>query len=167
MRSLSAAARSNSRASAAASISLSSSLRYSSVTYCVSSARPTAALEAAWAAASASIPARMPLRIVSGVIPCFWLYASCVLRRRRVSSTARCIESVTRRLAGMLELQIDLEDLRRQSDRLEEHVNRALEKHPDLKERIAQLEKHYDNDVLDTQMTDLKEWLERKRIRLD
>jgi proteasome assembly chaperone (PAC2) family protein len=79
----------------------------------------------------------------------------------------RCIESVTRRLAGMLELQIDLEDLRRQSDRLEEHVNRALEKHPDLKERIAQLEEHYDNDVFDTQMTDLKEWLERKGIRLD
>ena len=79
----------------------------------------------------------------------------------------RCIESVTRRLAGMLEVQLDLEDLRVQSDRLEEHVNKALEEHPELKERIAQLEEHYDNNVFETQMPDLKAWLEQQGIRLD
>ena len=45
--------------------------------YCVSSVRPTAALASAWAAASASMPARIAFLIVSGVMPCSSLYASC------------------------------------------------------------------------------------------
>lgn len=36
-----------------------------------------------------------------------------------------------------------------------------------LAERIQKLEEDYDNEVFDTQMTDLKDWLEQQGIRLD
>ena len=79
----------------------------------------------------------------------------------------RCIESVTRRLAGILGLRVDLDDLRALSDRLEEKLNEAMEKRPELAERIHELEADYDNEVFDTQMDDLKDWLQQQGIRLD
>ena len=78
----------------------------------------------------------------------------------------RCIEAVTRRLAAALDLKIDLSDLLALGERFEEQLNRVLEQHPDLKERLVQLEENYDNEVFD-QMGDLKDWLEQKGIRLD
>ncbi|KPK84943.1 MAG: hypothetical protein AMJ81_04500 [Phycisphaerae bacterium SM23_33] len=79
----------------------------------------------------------------------------------------RCIEAMTRRLAGILNLHIELDDLRALADRLEERLNEAVQAHPELLERIQKLEEDYDNEVFDTQMGDLKDWLERKGIRLD
>jgi len=79
----------------------------------------------------------------------------------------RCIETVVRWLAGALGLQLNLDDLRRHADRLEERLNEAVAKHPELLERIGKLEEDYDNEVFDTQMGDLKDWLEQKGIRLD
>ena len=58
------------------SISASSSARYSSV-MSVASSRPTALRASAWAWISSSIPRRIALTIVSGVMPCSALYASC------------------------------------------------------------------------------------------
>lgn len=79
----------------------------------------------------------------------------------------RCIEAVTRRIARILNIQIDLDDLRKLGDRLEERLDEVLQGHGELLERIHQLEENYDNDVFDTQMGDLKEWLEQQGIRLD
>jgi len=79
----------------------------------------------------------------------------------------RCIEAVTRQLAAMLNLQINLDDLRAMGDQLEEHLNEIVEQHPELLKRIRKLEEDYDNDVFDTEMGDLKEWLEQQGIRLD
>jgi len=79
----------------------------------------------------------------------------------------RCIEAVTRQLAAMLNLQIDLDDLRAMSDTLEERLNEIVKQHPQLLERIRKLEEDYDNDVFDTEMGDLKEWLVQQGIRLD
>ncbi len=79
----------------------------------------------------------------------------------------RCIEAVTRWLARILNIQIDLDDLRGLGDRLEERLDEVLQGHGELLERIHQLEENYDNDVFDTQMGDLKEWLEQQGIRLD
>ena len=79
----------------------------------------------------------------------------------------RCIEAVTRQVAGILDLQIDLDDLRRLGDRMEEGLNEIIEDRPELLERIHNLEHDYDNDVFDTQMGDLKTWLEQQGIRVD
>jgi predicted ATP-grasp superfamily ATP-dependent carboligase len=79
----------------------------------------------------------------------------------------RCIEAVTRHLAGILNLQIDLDDLRRLADRLEEKLNEAIDQRPELAERIRGLEADYDSEIFDTQMGDLRDWLEQQGIRLD
>ena len=79
----------------------------------------------------------------------------------------RCIAAVIRWLAGTLNLQINLDDLRDLGDRLEQRLDEILEEHPDLRDRIQGLEKDYDNEVFDTQMGDLKDWLQQKGIRLD
>ena len=78
-----------------------------------------------------------------------------------------CIEAVTRKLAAILGLQIDLDDLRVVSDDLKKRLNDIVEKQPELAERIRKLEQDYDNEVFDTQMGDLKDWLEQQGIRLD
>lgn len=79
----------------------------------------------------------------------------------------KCIETVVRRLAAILDLKVDLDPLRSISDAWEKRVNRALESQQDLTEYIRKLEADYDNEVFDTQMDDLKEWLQQRGIRLD
>jgi len=79
----------------------------------------------------------------------------------------RCIEAMTRRLAGMLNLPIRLDELRALSDQLEQRLDEVVAERPELSERIRSLEEDYDSEVFDTQMDDLKEWLEAQGIRLD
>ena len=79
----------------------------------------------------------------------------------------RCIEAVTRQVAGILNLQVNLDDLRTLGDRMEEGLSEIIEDRPELLERIHNLEHDYDNDVFDTQMGDLKTWLEQQGIRMD
>jgi len=80
---------------------------------------------------------------------------------------ARCIEAVARKLAAMLDLQIDLDDLRVISDELEKKLNEIVEQRPELAEHITKLEEDYDKEVFDSQMGDLKDWLEDQGIRVD
>jgi predicted ATP-grasp superfamily ATP-dependent carboligase len=79
----------------------------------------------------------------------------------------RCIEAMTRQLAAMLDLRVNLDDLRALGDELEERLNKIVAEHPELLERIRKLEEDYDNEVFDTQMGDLKDWLQQQGIRLD
>ena len=79
----------------------------------------------------------------------------------------KCIESMMRKLTGILGLPIDLEALRTLSDQLEKRLNKIIEQRPELVEHIRKLEEDYDNEVFDTQMGDLKEYLEQQGIRLD
>ncbi|MHC4758882.1 MAG: hypothetical protein ACYTE8_09505 [Planctomycetota bacterium] len=46
-------------------------------------------------------------------------------------------------------------------------VWKVLKKQPELVSNIAKLEEDYDNEVFDTEMPDLKNWLQQKGIRLD
>ncbi len=77
------------------------------------------------------------------------------------------IESVTRMLAKFLELPIDIESLRQESDEWEKRVTEAVEDQDDLSEQIRKLEEAYDAEVFDTQMGDLKEYLQQRGVRLD
>jgi len=78
-----------------------------------------------------------------------------------------CIEAVIRKLAGVLGLRVRLDPLRKMSDQFERKLNEVIEEKPDLKELISKLEADYDNEIFDTQMGDLKAWLQQKGIRLD
>jgi len=79
----------------------------------------------------------------------------------------RCIEAVTRRLSAILGLQVDLGALRTLSDRFEARVNEAVRSRGELGEMVHKMEAEYDSELFETQMGDLKEWLEQQGIRLD
>jgi len=79
----------------------------------------------------------------------------------------KSIEAVVRKLAALLHLEIDLTELRALSAAWEERLNEALQKKPDVGRYISKLEEDYDNEVFDTQMGDLKEWLQKQGIRVD
>jgi len=79
----------------------------------------------------------------------------------------KCIEALTRSLAGMLEVHVELGDLRNVTDEFEKKLNKAIERHPELANNIRKLEEDYDNEIFDNEMGDLKNWLEQQGIRLD
>jgi proteasome assembly chaperone (PAC2) family protein len=59
-----------------------------------------------------------------------------------------CIEAVTRRLAKILRLPLDLASLRSASTEWELGVSEVVEKDEALAERVRQLEEAYDNELL-------------------
>jgi proteasome assembly chaperone (PAC2) family protein len=79
----------------------------------------------------------------------------------------KCIEAVTRRLAGILNLQIDLNDLQAVSDDFEKKLSNVVSNQPELAENIRKLEEDYDNEIFNSEMGDLKNWLQQQGIRLD
>ena len=79
----------------------------------------------------------------------------------------KCIETVTRRLAGILELQIELDELSDISDEFEKKLSDVVQKQPELANSIRKLEEDYDNEIFDSEMGDLKKWLEQQGIRVD
>jgi predicted ATP-grasp superfamily ATP-dependent carboligase len=79
----------------------------------------------------------------------------------------RCIESAVRYISRLLDLQINLDELRESGDEFEKKLSDIVQSQPELAKKISELEADYDNQVLDTQMGDLKEWLQQKGIRLD
>lgn len=78
-----------------------------------------------------------------------------------------CIESVVRKLSGIFGLSLPLDELRPRSEAFEKRLSEVVEERPDLLELVTKLEGDYDNEVFETQMSDLKEWLEEQGIRLD
>jgi len=59
------------------------------------------------------------------------------------------IEAVTRRLAKILKLSLDLDSLRLASTQWELQVSSAVEENEAMAEQVRQLEEQYDNDLLD------------------
>jgi len=79
----------------------------------------------------------------------------------------RCIEALTRRTAAILGLSIDLDSLRSTTDGFEDKVSEAIRQRPELEDMIHRMESAYDSELFDTQMVDLKQWLQQQGIRLD
>ncbi|MFI5380067.1 MAG: proteasome assembly chaperone family protein [Tepidisphaerales bacterium] len=63
----------------------------------------------------------------------------------------RSIESVTRRLASILDLSVDMAAMRLASDEWQDQVTRMVDKDADLAEKIRKLEEEYDNRLLDAE----------------
>ena len=78
-----------------------------------------------------------------------------------------CIASTTRRLAAILALQLDFEELRVVREAFETKLGELVADRKQLADLVGKLESDYDNEVFDTEMGDLKDWLEQKGIRLD
>lgn len=62
-----------------------------------------------------------------------------------------CIQAITRRLARMLNLPMDLDSLRVASTEWELQVSSAVEQDKDLAAKVRQLEEEYDNDLLEAE----------------
>ena len=60
-----------------------------------------------------------------------------------------CIEAVTRRLAKILQLPLDLASLRSTSNEWEFRISNLVEKDEDLAEEVRKLEEQYDNKLLE------------------
>jgi len=79
----------------------------------------------------------------------------------------KCIEAVTQRLAGMLNLDINLDDLKLVTEDFEKKLTQLVQQQPELAGNICRLEEDYDNDIFNNEMSEIKEWLEQQGIRLD
>ncbi len=79
----------------------------------------------------------------------------------------KSIEASTRKLASMLGLSVDLDELHVMSERFEQSMTKLVEGRPELAEHIRKMEDAYDNEVLTSEMGDLKAWLEQQGLRLD
>jgi len=79
----------------------------------------------------------------------------------------KCIEAVTRRIAGMLELEMDFDDLMTMSDEFEKKLDDVVQEQPELESNIHKLEEDYDNEIFNNELGDLKTWLEQQGIRVD
>jgi len=82
-------------------------------------------------------------------------------------SNPKCIEAVTRRIAGMLELEMDFSDLTTISEEFERKLHDVVQEQPELEGNIHKLEEDYDNEIFNNEMGDLKTWLEQQGIRVD
>ncbi len=78
----------------------------------------------------------------------------------------KCIVAVTRRVAGMLGVHVDLEDLQASADDFEKRLTEVVQEEPELAENVVKLEQDYDNEIF-SEMGELKHWLHQKGIRLD
>lgn len=66
-------------------------------------------------------------------------------------SNPASIEAVTRRLAKILQLPLDLDSLRTASTEWEMEVSIAIEENEELAEKVRELEEEYDNALLEAE----------------
>ena len=78
----------------------------------------------------------------------------------------KCIVAATRRIAGILGIRVDLDDLQANADEFEKKLTEVVQEQPELAENVTKLEQDYDNEIF-SEMGDLKHWLHQKGIRLD
>jgi len=79
----------------------------------------------------------------------------------------KCIEAVMRRLMGIMGMNIEFDDLRIVSDEFEKKLSDLVQEQPELAGNIKKLEEDYDNEIFNSEMGDLKKWLQQKGIRVD
>ncbi len=78
-----------------------------------------------------------------------------------------CIESMVRRLSGLLKVHLPMEEMRGVAEAFGDRLDEAVKDREELHELVRKLEGDYDSEIFDSQMGDLKDWLQEKGIRLD
>jgi hypothetical protein len=79
----------------------------------------------------------------------------------------RCVETGLRCISSLLDLHLEHEDLHTMSEDFEKRVSQLVAEQPELAESVRQLEEIYDNEVFDSEMGDLKNWLRQRGVRPD
>ena len=79
----------------------------------------------------------------------------------------KCVETSVRCISSLLELHLPCDDLRTIADEFEKRVTDLVTGQPELAQRVIQLEEIYDTQIFDTEMGDLRNWLQQRGLRLD
>jgi len=79
----------------------------------------------------------------------------------------KCISAAASKLAGLLDLPVDLEQLETQAAEFQKHLDGAVRERPEIAELVRKMEEDYDAESSHDDMADLKEWFEKQNIRLD
>lgn len=78
----------------------------------------------------------------------------------------KCVAAAARRVAGILGVHIELDDLQAAADEFERRLTEVVQEQPELAESVTKLEQDYDNEIF-SEMGDLKHYLHQHGIRLD
>jgi len=81
-------------------------------------------------------------------------------------SNPKCIAAVIKRVAGLLGIHLEFDELQTAADDFERKLTEVVQEEPELAENVTKLEQDYDNEIF-SEMGDLKKWLNQKGIRLD
>jgi proteasome assembly chaperone (PAC2) family protein len=79
----------------------------------------------------------------------------------------KAIYSAVRGIASILKVKTDIQQLQDASNSFENKLTKLVEKQPELLEIVHKLESDYDNEIFESEMGDLKQWLQEKGIRID
>ncbi len=79
----------------------------------------------------------------------------------------RCVETALRCISSLLDLHLEYDDLHILAEDFEKRVNQLVAEQPELAESVRQLEEVYDDEIFDSEMTDLKTWLRQRGVRPD
>jgi predicted ATP-grasp superfamily ATP-dependent carboligase len=79
----------------------------------------------------------------------------------------RSVETMVKLIARLLDLHIALETLRTAAELYEKRVSELVAEEPDLAEKVSTLEKDYDTEEFDREMTDLDDWRGEQGLRVD
>ena len=84
------------------------------------------------------------------------------------AKNVKCILAIVRKLVALLDLTLDVNDLKLMSKEFDRRLNETVQERPDLDELIQKIEADYDKQLFGADMDDeLKAWLERQGIRLE
>ncbi len=78
----------------------------------------------------------------------------------------RSIETTVKLLARLLNMKIDITELREASQVYIDKISELVDDQPELAEKVKELEANYDKEAFD-KMTNLKDWLGQQGIKLD
>jgi predicted ATP-grasp superfamily ATP-dependent carboligase len=79
----------------------------------------------------------------------------------------KCIETMTRCIASLCKLKLDLEVMKSASAEFVRKLSELVKNQPDLYEKILDLETEFDRNAFNREMGDLKKWLSLQGIRVE
>lgn len=137
---------------------------------------------------SASDPSLLPWLEEHGIVPSdyegpasFITYLSTRVRERDIGlatlvagiptyvegKNTKCIKTTVQKIGAMLSLDLNLKELERMSAAFEKQLDETVQARPELAEQIRKIETIYDQETLDSQDDDLRDWFEKQGFRTE
>ena len=79
----------------------------------------------------------------------------------------KCIEAVTRKVAGLMDMPLDLSGLEAETEEFLSGLDKAVMANEKFAEKVKQLEQFYDEEVGLQPGDDLQDWFERQNLQSD